>query len=122
MVLTVSFVLSPVNGLCCHRRLAGFPARLDASVAASGPHDFAVRFSSAFVSRAKSVHRIPRSTFVTIAKRPFGEAGRSESIKLLLAGREAKCFCLRGWTDRQISDLAALSVFPNRLLETCPTG
>ncbi len=53
MVLTVSFALSPVTGLVCHRRLriksclspVG-PTRLrklDASVGASGPHDFAVR-------------------------------------------------------------------------------
>jgi hypothetical protein len=43
MVLTVSFVLSPVIGLFCHRRLARLLARLDAGVEASGPHDFAVR-------------------------------------------------------------------------------
>src|SRR3979409_1181945 len=54
MVLTVSFVLSPVIGLGCHRRLADMvlsapgradfaSAKLDASVGASGPHDFAVR-------------------------------------------------------------------------------
>jgi hypothetical protein len=44
MVLTVSFVLSPVIGLFCHRRLRIFSsAKLDASVEASGPHDFAVR-------------------------------------------------------------------------------
>jgi hypothetical protein len=47
MVLTVSFVLSPVTGLCCHRRLAENSAKLDASVGASGPHDFAVRVSDA---------------------------------------------------------------------------
>jgi hypothetical protein len=41
MVLTVSFVISPVIGLVCHRRFAC--AKLDASVEASGPHDFAVR-------------------------------------------------------------------------------
>src|SRR4029077_14972156 len=46
--------LSPVTGLFCHRRLAdivfSFPGwgdrnstKLDASVGASGPHDFAVR-------------------------------------------------------------------------------
>jgi hypothetical protein len=45
MVLTVSFVLSPVTGLSCHRRLAENSAKLDASVGASGPHDFAVRIS-----------------------------------------------------------------------------
>jgi hypothetical protein len=42
MVLTVSFVLSPVTGLFCHRHPADNSARLDASVGASGPHDFAV--------------------------------------------------------------------------------
>jgi hypothetical protein len=46
-------------------------AKLDAGVEASGPHDFAVREISALVSRAFRVHRIPRSAFVTIAKRPF---------------------------------------------------
>src|SRR5437868_15095264 len=51
MVLTASFVLSPVTGLFCHRRLADpwcistrlggcISAKLDASVGASGPHDF----------------------------------------------------------------------------------
>ena len=37
--------LSPVTGLSCHRRLADTSARLDASVGASGPRDFAVRVS-----------------------------------------------------------------------------
>src|SRR5882757_2356447 len=44
MVLTVSFVLSPVTMLGCHRRWR-FTRQLDASVGASGPHDFAVRIS-----------------------------------------------------------------------------
>src|SRR5882672_11403347 len=48
MVLTVSFMLSPVNGFLAtvaaqDRNLA----QLDASTAASGPHDFAVRLSHA---------------------------------------------------------------------------
>jgi hypothetical protein len=38
------FVLSPVTGLFCHRRLRNHFRKLDASVGASGPHDFAVRF------------------------------------------------------------------------------
>ena len=46
MVLTVSFVLSPVIGLVCHRHLARLLARLDAGVEASEPHDFAVRVST----------------------------------------------------------------------------
>jgi len=79
MVLTVSFVLSPVTGLCCHRRHADRSAQLDASVGASGPHDFAVRFSGALVWRTASVHRIPHPTFVTIAIRPsWSGAGRAE--------------------------------------------
>ena len=87
MVLTVCFVLSPVIGLFCHRRPADMvlsvPGRanktsagLDASVEASGPHDFAVRskhLSSARLDRSQAethpaitsraqrcrVHRIP---------------------------------------------------------------
>ncbi len=45
MVLTVSFALSLVTGLFCHhrRRDAKHHRQLDASVGASGPHDFAVR-------------------------------------------------------------------------------
>ena len=37
------FALSPVTGLVCHRRRRNLFHRLDASVGASGPHDFAVR-------------------------------------------------------------------------------
>jgi hypothetical protein len=43
MVLTVSFVLSPVIGLFCHRHQRNYFRQLDTSVEASGPHDFAVR-------------------------------------------------------------------------------
>jgi hypothetical protein len=46
MVLTVSFVLSPVIGLFCHRRWQNYFHQLDAGVEASGPHDFSVRFSA----------------------------------------------------------------------------
>jgi hypothetical protein len=43
MVLTAYFVLSPVIGLVCHRRLRSCLRKLGAGVEASGPHDFAVR-------------------------------------------------------------------------------
>ena len=43
MVLTGSFALSPVTGLCCHRHQQSDLCQLDASVGASGPHDFTVR-------------------------------------------------------------------------------
>ena len=50
---TAYFVLSPVSGLCCHRHLAkNFPTRLSASVAAPGPHDFAVRAACVRLSQA----------------------------------------------------------------------
>jgi hypothetical protein len=96
MVLTVSFVLSPVIGLLspslADKAFVKNPVgptnlrQLDASAGASGPHDFAVRESisrlhaviahgkirPAIPSRAQRcrVHRIPHPTFVTIAKRP----------------------------------------------------
>src|SRR5258708_14270641 len=44
---TAYFVLSPVNGLSCHRHFANTFAKLDASIGASEPHDFAVRITPA---------------------------------------------------------------------------
>ena len=55
---TTYFALSPVIGLVCHRHRQRLSYRLDASVEASGPHDFAVRFS-AIRQRRIHVHRIP---------------------------------------------------------------
>jgi len=49
VVLTVSFVLSLVTGLCCHHRerdCRGNRRQLDTSVGVSGPHDFAVRIDA----------------------------------------------------------------------------
>ena len=57
MVLTVSFVIFPVIGLGCHRRQQSRLRQLDASVEASEPHDFAVRFR-AVRQKHVSVHRI----------------------------------------------------------------
>src|SRR5882672_6331237 len=48
----------PGERLSCHRRRRDTSRPLDASTAASGPHDFAVRFSHARL-RDISVHRIP---------------------------------------------------------------
>jgi hypothetical protein len=60
------------------------PAQLDASIGASGPHDFAVRVSHVRL-RDLHVHRIPRPTFVTIAKRPSG-SGTGRGKKYILSG------------------------------------
>src|ERR1700760_550120 len=51
------------------------PRRLDASVGASGPHDFAVRFG-AVRQKCIRVHRIPCPTFVTMANAPLMGTGR----------------------------------------------
>jgi hypothetical protein len=58
VVLTVSFVLFPVTGLFCHRRLWRSFRKLDASIGASEPHDFAVRIKRASSLRVGCVHRI----------------------------------------------------------------
>jgi hypothetical protein len=59
MVLTVSFVLSPVTGLYCHRR----PRKLSSTnlTPASGRQDHTTSPSASarFVKRADRVHRIP---------------------------------------------------------------
>jgi hypothetical protein len=75
---TVSFVLSPVNGFVATvipEKLAS--QELDASIGASGPHDFAVRISRA---RQSQLSRPPHPTarFVTIASRPSCRVRRAE--------------------------------------------
>jgi hypothetical protein len=60
MVLTAYFALSPVIGLSCHRRWWKNFRQLDASVEASGPHDFAVREPAHLVkSAAASIASLP---------------------------------------------------------------
>jgi hypothetical protein len=58
MVLTASFVLSPVTGLFCHRHPQNCFRELDTSVGVSGPHDFSVRLRAIRQERIR-VHRIP---------------------------------------------------------------
>src|SRR5216684_1245866 len=115
MVLTVSFALSPVTGLFCHRRLrikfCLSPVgptqlrKLDASVGASGPHDFAVRdcisrplalvLLTGLLKPALRSHRAQnaaastasRPASVTIASRPsVGRDGKSSRDDLGGAG------------------------------------
>src|SRR3954462_8661390 len=103
MVLTGSFVLFPVTGLCCHRRLA-FTAKLDASVGASEPHDFAVRLTCCS-SKAPSASIASRPAFVTIAIRPsVGRDGAGYRFDLGKAGRG---IFLRKGLDRPSTDLPA---------------
>jgi hypothetical protein len=78
VVLTVSFVLSPVTRLCCHRhrRDAKHHRQLSASLGAPGPHDFSVRVSVVRLRAIRAlrhyrVHRISASRVVTIARTPL---------------------------------------------------
>ncbi len=97
MVLTAYFVLSPVTGLSCHRRRRNFFRQLDASVGASGPHDFAVRISTARLALLpRPPHPCP--TFVTIAKRPSVWAGMANDIEVIWVKREREYFSIQGWT------------------------
>jgi hypothetical protein len=119
MVLTVSFVLSPVIGLSCHRRQRSCLHRLDAGVEASGPHDFAVRerlpqkplggvgtVPPKFLRRRISGARLappprpphPVPTSVTIAKRPSSGTGwRAASHRLPLEEKQ-NIFAAGDWT------------------------
>jgi hypothetical protein len=108
MVLTVSFALSRATGLVCHPRVRGVSGplgltspfrKLDASVEASGPHDFAVRFGAVRLT-AQSVHRIPPPTFVTTAKRPSFGCGMAWVLKVFLSAGETNYFCRSDWTAK----------------------
>src|SRR3954466_9754818 len=110
MVLTVSFVLFPVTGLVCHRRLAS-TAKLDASVGASEPHDFAVRLTCCS-SAAPSASTASRPAFVTIAIRP--SLGRDGAVIILIWVRsETECFYKWDWTG-QISLVSFRNFSPAR--------
>ena len=115
MVLTVSFVLSPVTGLCCHRRSAEHSTKLDASVGASGPHDFAVRKHAVRPRQcwrsALYVHRIPHPTSVTTAKRPSCEAGWRIN-KTVSTKRRNEIFFATGLDSNQIEALQQILDLP----------
>jgi hypothetical protein len=88
MVLTAYFALSLVTGLDCHhhpqetrKKLAS--RELDASVGASGPHDFAVRAQCHSPFDIACVHRIPGPTSVTIAKRPYVWDGMAIDMQVI---------------------------------------
>ena len=70
------YVISPVRALCCHRHPWEVKAshELDACIAASGPHDFAVR-ACPVVCRTSASIAIPALRNVAIAKRPSGGPG-----------------------------------------------
>jgi hypothetical protein len=91
------YVLSPEIGLSCLRRLRGLLRKLDASVEASGPHDLAVRGSSALVRSAARVHRIlPRVR--DDRDTPLMWDRTVVISEVIWVGGEQKYFCKKGWT------------------------
>src|SRR5216684_652 len=127
MVLTAYVVLSPVTGLFCHRRqrISGLSApgwadlpstRLDASVGASGPHDFAVRSNRLSSARLVTAHRFkepalrsPRAqnAAASTASRPYvRDDGQRPSVwdgirkvlEVIWGVRKQKYFCKQDWT------------------------
>jgi hypothetical protein len=72
MVLTVSFGLSPVTMLGCHRQPqdAGSVFMTLAPASERQDHTTSPSACATFVSRAVRVHRIPAPRIVTIAMRP----------------------------------------------------
>src|SRR5712664_3362703 len=135
MVLTASFVLSPVTGLFCHRhqriKVLSAPGWADKTSAnltsASGRQDHTTSPSAAIVSRQRAVDRSriqrTRPAIPSRAKRyrvhripprvrddhdtPLLWDGMAESINLFLPNGEAEYFCKGGWTP---------------LSTNCPTG
>ena len=125
---TAYVALSPVTGLFCHRhqRICGLSApgwadmpfrELDASVGASGPHDFAVR------SNISRQHAGDRSQVFRPALRshcaqnaaastaslpyvcddhdtPLLWGGMREVLEMIWGVRKQKYFCKRDWTRR----------------------
>ena len=102
MVLTAYFALSPVTGLSCHRRpqetckkLAS--RKLDASVGASGPHDFAVRrLAPSSTRRLRPSHPVPnvrddRDT-------PLVRDGITMDLEVIWVESEPEYFSVQGWT------------------------
>jgi hypothetical protein len=91
MVLTVSSALSLVTGLSCHHRLADHPAKLDASVGASGPHGFAVRKPCHSSFDIAHVHRIPPRVRDD-REPPLQWDETASDMQVICLGRERKYF------------------------------
>jgi hypothetical protein len=102
MVLTVSFVLSSVTGLVCHRHRRNDFQQLDTSVGVSGPHDFAVRLSTHSSSARQASTASPAPRFVTIAKRPSCGQKTRGNMPVICPTSQAKRSAAN-WHDGQIT-------------------
>jgi hypothetical protein len=71
--------------------------RLDASIGAPGPHDFAVRFTRC----SSKAHRRPPHPAPNVRddrETPLIRDGMARNEEMIWPGREAEYFCARGWT------------------------
>src|SRR4051794_41561482 len=96
MVLTVSFALSPVIGLCCHRRqrkasanLTPASRRQDHTTSPSASARFVKHATASIASRAYV--RDDRDT-------PLMWDGMARLIVLIWVRPETECFCKQDWT------------------------
>src|SRR5260370_42308908 len=97
MVLTVSFVLSPVTGLFCHRRPRKLPSANLTPASGRQDHTTSPSASALFVKSAASVHRIPsrvRDDRERPSERRDGGSSRSD-----LPDVRRRIFLLRGLDD-----------------------
>jgi hypothetical protein len=112
--VTVSFVLFPVIGLVV-TVIGGLVRRFNASVEASEPHDFAVRIGTLRPAHFR-VHRSPRPTFVTIAKRPsLWGAGRGELVAVICPSAQGKWLRRIGTTGKSRRVCRVMSSPPFRV-------
>jgi len=128
MVLTVSFVLSPVIGLVCHRRPRIWHVRARSGRHASAnltpasrrqDHTTLPSATASLVSVSSIAHGKTRPAITSHAKTlprpphpvpnvrddretPLCGTGRCESVEMFLPGREAKYFCKWGWTGNSL--------------------
>jgi hypothetical protein len=121
MVLTAYSALSLVTGLSCHHRLADHPARLDASVGASGPHDFAVRHGAARpASPRRPSHPAPNVRDDREA--PLLRDGTGGDVLLIWGRDKAEYFCKGDWTTQitliRLDKSAFWRKLPARRLDT----
>jgi hypothetical protein len=95
MVLTVSFVISPVTGLFCHRHRR-LPANL---TPASGRQDHTTSpsASSALVRSTVNVHRIPPHVRDD-RETPLMRSGTAGVLDLIWVKPERKSFFRQDWT------------------------
>src|SRR5260370_10806315 len=101
MVLTAYIVLSPVTGLVCHRHRRNCFRQLDASVGASGPHDFAVR-KSALSSLAPPASTASRSNVRDDRETPLVRNGTARVIEVIWVCGEAEYFSKGDWTANSL--------------------